>query len=101
MAGKASRLKYKQEKIGKAEKKLKDSWNEQLKINTREINELKTKVDILKKVNEQLDEVRSFLFDADANPPPPKASYFIAKVTALKHKRNEDKDDTKLQEEAI
>ena len=99
MAGKASQLKYKQEKIGKAEKKLKDSWNEQLKINTREINELKTKVDILKKVNEQLDEVRSFLFDADANPP--KASYFIAKATALKHKRNEDKDDTKLQEEAI
>ena len=99
MAGKASRLKYKQEKIEKAEKKLKDSRNEQLKINTRETNELKTKVDSFKEVNEQLDEVRSFLFDADANPP--KASYFIAKATALKHKRNENKDEKKLQEEAI
>ena len=92
-------MKYKQEKIEKAEKKLKDSRNEQLKINTRETNELKTKVDSLKKVIEQLDEVRSFLFDADANPP--KASYFIAKATALKHKRNENKDEKKLQEEAI
>ena len=51
-------------------------------------------------VNEQLDEESdSFLFDADANPP--KASYFIAKATALKHKRNESKDEKKLQEEAI
>ena len=46
---KASRLKYEQAKIEKAEKKLKDSKNEQLEIITKKINELKTKVDSLKK----------------------------------------------------
>ena len=69
VAVKVSRLKYKQAKIEKAEKKLKESKNEQLEIITKEINELKTKVDNLKKVNEQLDEEsETFLFDADANP---------------------------------
>ena len=48
---KASRMKYEQAKIEKAEKKLKDSKNEQLEVITKEINELKTKVDSLKKVN--------------------------------------------------
>ena len=89
---KASRLKYEQAKIEKAEKKLKDSKNEQLEIITKEINELKTKVDSLKKVSEQLDEeFEAFLFDADTNPS--KASYFIAKATALKRKRNGNKDE--------
>ena len=46
---KASQLKHEQAAIEKAEKKLKDSQNEQL-----ERNELKTKVNSLKKVNEQL-----------------------------------------------
>ena len=89
------RIKYKQAKIEKAEKKLKDSKNEQLEIITKEINELKTKVDSSKKVNEQLDEEsETFLFDADANPS--KASYFIAKTTVLKRKRNENKDEIKV-----
>ena len=93
-------MKYEQAKIEKAEKKLKDSKNEQLEFITKEINELKTKVDSLKKVNEQLDEEsETFLFDADANPS--KASYFIAKATALKRKRNENKDEIKVLEEAI
>ena len=64
----------------KDEKKLKDSKNKQLKIITKEINQLKTKVDSLKKPNKQLDqESETFLFDADANPS--NASYFIA-ITA-------------------
>ena len=93
-------MKYEQAKIEKAEKKLKDSKNEQLEIITKEINELKTKVDSSKKVNEQLDEEsETFLFDADANPS--KASYFIAKATALKCKRNENKDEIKVLEEAV
>ena len=45
VAVKASRLKYEQAKIEKAEKKLKGSKNEQLKIITKETNEQKTKVD--------------------------------------------------------
>ena len=49
VAVKALRLKYEQTKIDKAEKKLKDSKIEQLEIITKEINELKTKVDSLKK----------------------------------------------------
>ena len=94
VAVKTSRLKYEQAKIEKAEKKLKYSKNEQLEINTKERNELKTKVDSLKKVNKQLDEEsETFLFDADANPS--KASYFIAKATALKCKRNENKYEIK------
>ena len=89
------RIKYKQAKIEKAEKKLKDSKNEQLEIITKEINELKTKVDSSKKVNEQLDEEsETFLFDADANPF--RASYFIAKATGLKCKWNENKDEIKV-----
>ena len=97
---KASRLKYEQAKIAKVNKKLKDSKNEQLEIITKEINELKTKVDSLKKVNEQLDkESEIFSFDADANSS--KASYFIAKATTLKRKRNENKDEIKVLEEAI
>ena len=100
VAVEASRLEYKQAKIERAEKKLKDSKNEQPEIITKEINELKTKVHNLKKVNEQLDEKsETFLFDADANPS--KASYFIAKATALKRKRNENKDEIKVLEEAI
>ena len=100
MAVKASRLKYEQAKTEKAEKKLKDSKNEQLELITKEINKLKTKLDNLKKVNEQLgEESETFLFDADANPS--KASYFIAKATALKRKRNENKDEIKVLEEAV
>ena len=54
-------------------------------------------MDSLKNVNEQLDEEsETFLFDADANPS--KASYFIAKATALKHKMNENKDEMKVLE---
>ena len=49
LAVKASQLKYEQVEIEKAEKKLKDSKDEQLKIITKDINELKTKVDSLKK----------------------------------------------------
>ena len=45
---KASRLNYEQAKIEKADKKLKDSKNEQLEIITKEINELKAEVDSLK-----------------------------------------------------
>ena len=45
----ASRLNYKQAKIEKADKKLKDSKNEQFEIITKEINELKTKVNNFKK----------------------------------------------------
>ena len=72
MAVKASRLTYKQTKIEKTEKKLKNSKNEQLQIITKEINELRTKVDSFKKVNEQFDEESEiFLFDADANPSKP------------------------------
>ena len=52
MAVKTSQLKYEQAKIEKAEKKLKDSKNEQLEIFTKEINELKTKVNSLKKFYE-------------------------------------------------
>ena len=100
VAVEASRLEYKQAKIERAEKKLKDSKNEQPEIITKEINELKTKVHNFKKVNEQLDEKsETFLFDADANPS--KASYFIPKATALKRKRNENKDEIKVLEEAI
>ena len=70
-----------------------------LKANVN-LAELKTKVDSLKKVNEQLDEEsETFLFDADANST--KASYFIAKATALKRKKNENKDEIKVLEEAI
>ena len=97
---KASRLKYEQAKFAKVNKKLKDSKNEQLEIITKEINELKTKVVSSKKVNEQLDEEsETFLFDADANSS--KASYFISKETALKLKRNENKDEIKVLEEPI
>ena len=93
-------MKYEQAKIEKAEKKTKDSKNEQLEIITKEINELKKKVDSLKKVNEQLDEESETLsFDADANPR--KVSYLISETTALKHKRNENKDEIKVLEEAI
>ena len=49
VAVEASRLKYKQAKIEKADKKLKDSKNEQFEIITKEINELKTKVNNFKK----------------------------------------------------
>ena len=49
VAVEASRLKYKQAKIEKADKKLKDSKNEQFEIITKEINELKTKVSNFKK----------------------------------------------------
>ena len=98
VAVEASRLKYDQAKIEKAEKKLKE-WK-QLEIITKEIIQLKTKVDSLKKVNKQLDEEsETFLFDADANPS--KASYFIAKTTALKSRRNENKDEIKVLEEAV
>ena len=48
VAVKASRLNYEQAKIEKADKKLKDSKNEQLEIITKEINELKAEVDSLK-----------------------------------------------------
>ena len=68
VAVKASGLKYKQAKIEKAEKKLKDSKNEQLEILTKEINELEIKISSLEKVSEQLDEEsETFLFDAHAN----------------------------------
>ena len=97
MAVKPSRLKYEQAKIEKAKKKIKDSKSE---IITKEINELKTKVNSLKKVNEQLDEESEiFLFGTDANPS--KASYFIAKATSLKRKRNENKDEIKVLQEGI
>ena len=77
-----------------------NSKNEQLEIITKEINELKRKVDSLKKVSEQLDEEsETFLFNTDANHFKP--SYFIAKVIALKRKRNENKDEIKVLEEAI
>ena len=93
-------MKYEQAKIAKVKKKLKDSKNGQLELITKEINELKTKVDSLKKVNEQLDEEpQIFLSDADANFS--RASYFIAKATTLKCKRNENKDEIKVLEEAI
>ena len=49
VAVEASRLKYKQAKIEKADKKLKDSKKEQFEIITKEINELKTKVNNFKK----------------------------------------------------
>ena len=45
------------------------------------------------------EESETFLFDVDANPS--KASYFIAKATALKRKRNENKDEIKVLEEAV
>ena len=97
VAVKPSRLKYEQAKIEKAKKKIKDSKSE---IITKEINELKTKVNRLKKVNEQLDEESEIiLFGTDANPS--KASYFIAKATALKCKRNENKDEIKVLQEGI
>ena len=48
VAVKASRLNYEQAKIEKADKKLKDSKNEQLEIITKEINKLKAEVDSLK-----------------------------------------------------
>ena len=48
VAVKASRLNYEQAKIEKADKKLKDSKNEQLEIITKEMNELKAEVDSLK-----------------------------------------------------
>ena len=68
VAVKASGLKYKQAKIEKAEKKLKDSKNEQLEILTKEINELEIKISSLEKVSEQLDEEsETFLFDTHAN----------------------------------
>ena len=60
----------------------------------------KRKSTVEKKVNEQLDEKsETFLFDADANPS--KASYFITKATALKRKRNGNKYEIKVLEEAV
>ena len=79
---------------------MKESKNEQLEIITKEMNEIEIKVDSLKKVNEQLDEEsETFLFETDIDPS--KAPYFIAKATALKRKRNENKSEMEVLEKAI
>ena len=95
LSSKSSRVKYEEAKkkaMQNCEKEEGETRNPNLEIINEEIADVKAKAENLLKVSEHLDkEFEDFVYEADKNPE--RATLLVSKITTLKRKSNEKKND--------
>ena len=89
---KSPRVIYEEAKKQNREEEESETRNHNLEIINEEIADVKAKAENLSKVNEHLDkEFEDFVYEADKNPE--RATLLVSKITTLKRKSNEKKND--------
>ena len=92
LSAKSSVVKYEEANTQNREKEESETRNHNLEIINEEIADVKAKAENLSKVNEHLDkEFEDFVYEADKNPE--RATLLVSKITTLKRKSNEKKND--------
>ena len=92
LSAKCSRLQYEEAKKQNREIEESETRIHNLEIINEEIADVKAKAENLLKVNEHLDkEFEDFVYEADKNPE--RATLLVSKITTLKRKSNEKKND--------
>ena len=89
---KSPRVIYEEAKKQNREEEESETRNHNLEIINEEIADVKAKAENLLKVSEHLDkEFEDFVYEADKNPE--RATLLVSKITTLKRKSNEKKND--------